>query len=148
MGMLDNEVIFADNQTVTAIGDTASTNTYDTGGINGQNENGQDTEQLWINITVGTAATSAGAATAQGVFQDSADNATFADVVAGSVVVLAGLTAGAVLLQVQPPPGTRRYWRTVTRIATAVLTAGTINSYTSNAIQRNKAFNSGIPAVG
>lgn len=148
MGMIDNEVLFSNGQAVTATGDTPSTNTYDCGGTNGQSDNGQTSERLWINITLDSAFTSGGAATLQGVFQDSADNATFADVVAGPVLALAGLTAGAVLLQVQPPPGTRRYWRTVARGAVAVFTAGTLSSYASQSIQRNIARASGIPAVG
>lgn len=147
MGMLDNEVIFSDAQAVTATGDTASTNTYDCGGTNGQSDNGQTTERLWVNMTVNTAFTSGGSATLQGVLQDSADNATFADVVAGPVIAVANLTAGTPLLQVQPPPGMRRYWRTVSRVGTAAMTAGAVDSYVSESIQRNIARNSGIPAV-
>lgn len=140
--------MFSDAQVVTAASDTASTNTYDCGGTNGQSDNGQTQENLWINATVNTTATSGGSATMQAVFQDSADNSTFADVVAGSAIAVASLTAGTVLLQVQPPPGTRRYWRVVWRGAVAVLTAGKFDAYVSNSIQRNIARNSGIPAVG
>lgn len=148
MGMLDSEVMFSDGQAVTATGDTASTNTYDNGGTNGQSDNGQTGEQLWINIMVDTTFTSGGSATMAGVFQDSADNATFADVITGPAVAVASLIAGSVLLQIQPPPGTRRYWRTVARVGTAVMTAGAISSYVSTTIQRNIARASGIPAVG
>ena len=148
MGMLDNEVIFSDAQAVTATGDDASTNVYDNGGANGQGDNGQTQENLWVNVLVNTTATSGGSATIQAVLQDSADNATFADVVAGPAVAVANATAGAVLLQVQPPPGMRRYWRIVYRIGTAVLTAGKFDAYVSNSIQRNIARASGIPAVG
>lgn len=148
MGMLDNECIFSNAQTFTATGDTPSTNVYDNGGTNGQSDNGQTSERLWINATVNTAFTSGGASTLQGVFQDSADNVTYADVVAGPVMPLANLIAGAVILQVQPPPGTRRYWRLVYRTATAVFTAGAVDGYISESIQRNIARNSGIPAVG
>lgn len=147
MGMLDQEVMFADAQAATAIGDTASTNVYDTGGANGQGDAGQTGENLWVNALVNTTATSAGGATVQAVLQDSADNATFADVVAGPVVAVANATVGAVLLQVQPPVGMRRYWRIVWRIGTAVLTAGKFDGYVSNTLQRNVARQSGIPAV-
>lgn len=148
MGMLDSEIIFSAAQAVTATGDTASTNVYDCGGANGQGDNGQTGENLWVNVTVNTAATSAGSATIQAVLQDSADNATFADVVAGPVVAVANVTLGAVLLQLQPPPGMREFWRIGYRIGTAVLTAGKFDAYVSNTIQRNIARNSGIPAIG
>jgi hypothetical protein len=78
------------------------------------------------------------------VLQDSADNATFADVVAGPVIALANLTAGALLLAVQPPPGMRQYWRVVWRVGTAALTAGNFDAYVSNTIQRNVARPSGF----
>lgn len=147
MGMLDNEVIFSSGQTPTAVGDTASTNTYNTGGANGQGDAGQTGENLWFNVTCSTAAASGGAATVQAVVQDSADNSTFADVVAGPVFAVANVTAGSVLLQLQPPPGMREYWRIVYRIGTSALTAGAFDAYVSNTIQRNIARGSGIPAV-
>jgi hypothetical protein len=147
MGMLDQEVMFSDAQVVTAASDTPSTNVYDTGGANGQGDAGQTGENLWINVTVNTTATSGGSATMQAVLQDSADNATFADVVAGPATAVAALLVGTVLLQVQPPVGMRRYWRIVYRGAVAVLTAGKFDAYASNTIQRNVARASGIPAV-
>lgn len=144
MGMLDQEVLFSDAQAVTATGDDASTNIYDTGGANGQGDAGQTGENLWVNVFVNTTATSGGAATVQAVFQDSADGTTFADVVAGAVFAIANVTAGTALLLVQPPVGTRRYWRVVYRIGTAVLTAGKFDAYISNTIQRNIARLSGF----
>lgn len=144
MGYLDSEAIFSAAQAVTAIGDTASTNVYDAGGANGQGDAGQTQENLWANALINTTVTSAGAATVQAVLQDSADNATFADVVAGPVVALANAVAGAVLLQLQPPPGMRRYWRIAYRVGTAVLTAGKFDAYLSNTIQRNVARPSGF----
>lgn len=144
MGMLDSEIIFSAAQAVTATGDTASTNVYDSGGANGQGDMGQTGENLWFNATVNTAATSAGSATIQAVLQDSADNATFADVATGPVVAVASATLGAVLLQLQPPPGMRRYSRIAYRIGTAVLTAGKFDAYVSNTIQRNVARQSGF----
>ena len=144
MGMLDQEVMFADNETVTATGDTASTNVYDTGGANGQNEAALTGENLWINAVVRTTATSGGSATIQAVFQDSPDNSTFTDRVLGAVVPVASAVAGYPLLQVQPPIGTQRYWRVVFRIATAALTGGTFDAYVSNALQRNISRASGF----
>ena len=101
-------------------------------------------ENLWINAVVDTTATSGGAATMQAVLQDSADGSTFADVLAGPVVALASITAGAVLLQVQPPVGMRRYFRIAWRVGTAVLTAGKFTAYVSNTLQRNIARQSGF----
>jgi hypothetical protein len=147
-GMLDSEIVFAEAQTVTATGDTASTNVYDCGGANGQGDNGQTGENLWVNAVCSTTATSGGGATVQAVLQDSADNVTFADVIAGPAVAVANVVAGLSLLQVQPPPGMRRYWRIAWRVGTAVLTAGKFDAYVSNTIQRNVARASGIPAVG
>lgn len=148
MGMLDQEVIFSDAQAVTAIGDDASSNVYNTGGANGQGDAGQTGENLWVNVLVNTTATSSGAATIQAVLQDSADNVTFADVVAGAAVAVANATAGAVLLQVTPPPGMRQYWRVVYRVAAFALTAGKFDAFVSNTLERNIARPSGIPAVG
>lgn len=144
MGMLDKEIEFSAAQAVTATGDTASTNVYDCGGANGQGDNGQTGENLWVNVTVNTTATSGGSATIQAVLQDSADNATFADVASGPVVAVASATAGTVIFQLQPPPGMRRYWRIAYRIGTAVLTAGKFDAYVSNTIQRNIARQSGF----
>lgn len=144
MGMLDSEIIFSAAQAVTATGDTASTNVYDSGGANGQGDMGQTGENLWFNVVVNTTATSGGSATVQAVLQDSADNTTFADVVIGKAIAVASVTAGSILLQVQPPPGMRECSRIVYRIGTAVLTAGKFDAYVSNTIQRNIARNSGF----
>lgn len=143
-GMLDSEVQFSAAQAVTANGDTASTNVYDSGGANGQGDAGQTGENLWVNVVVNTTATTGSAATVQAVLQDSADNVTFADVLAGAVNAIGAVVAGAVLLQLQPPPGMRRYWRVVYRIGTGTLTAGKFDAYVSNTIQRNVARPSGF----
>lgn len=142
MGMLDNNTKFATAQAVTALGDTASTNVYDTG-----NAIGGDialTENTWLQATVNTLATSAGAATLQAVLQDSADNATFADVQSGPVVPVASLVVGAVLFQGTPPVPLRRYVRIAWRVGTAALTAGKFDAYISAGLQRNVARASGF----
>lgn len=143
MGMLDQSTKLAVAQAVTATGDTASANTYDNGSAN-SSDISMTGENLWINATVDTTATSGGSATVQAVLQDSADGATFADVLAGPVVPVANLTAGTVLMQVQPPTGMRRYFRITWRVGTAVLTAGKFTAYVSNTIQRNIARPSGF----
>jgi hypothetical protein len=158
MGMLDQEMMFSDGQTVTTVGDTPSTNVYDTAGgttailNNGQGDNALTGENLWLNIRASSAVTSGGAATVQGVFQNSNDNVTWVDVLAGQAVPVANLTGPTDLLITHPPatqfPGTLRYWRTVIRVGGAALTAGTFDSYVSNTIQRNIPRASGFNATG
>lgn len=143
MGMLDSSLKLATAQAVTSTGDTASTNIYDHG--NDQSSDISLTgENLWINAVVDTTATSGGSATVQAVLQDSANGSTWADVVAGPAVAVANVTAGATLLQVQPPVGMRRYFRIAWRVGTAALTAGKFTAYVSNSIQRNIARPSGF----
>lgn len=143
MGMLDSSLKLATAQAVTSTGDTASTNIYDHG--NDQSSDISLTgENLWINAVVDTTATSGGSATVQAVLQDSANGSTWADVVAGPAVAVANVTAGATLLQVQPPVGMRRYFRIAWRVGTAALTAGKFTAYVSNSIQRNIARQSGF----
>lgn len=144
MGMRDSEAIYSSAQAVTAIGDTPSTNVYDAG--NASSSDISMTEHLWINAIVNTTFTSGGAATIQAVLQDSADNVTFADVLAGPAVAVANAVAGTVLLQTQPPVGLRRYTRIGWRIATAVMTAGKVDGYFTEVIQRNIARPSGFTA--
>jgi len=147
MPVIDSQLVFAEAQAATNhLADTASTNVYDTGGSNGQGDQGLSGENLFAVATVDTTATSGGAATVQAVLQDSADNVTFADVVAGPVVAVANAVAGTPLLRVQPPVGMRRYWRVAWRIGTADLTAGKFTAYLVNALQYNVARDSGFVA--
>lgn len=143
MGMLDQSTKLATAQTVTAIGDTVSTNVYDFGSAPTADA-ALTSPYLWLNAQVATTATSGGAATVQAVLQDSADNATFADVLSGPVVALAALKAGAPLLIVQPPVGLRRYFRVAWRVAGAALTAGTFSAFVSMDVQCNVARPSGF----
>lgn len=143
MGMIDNSTKLASAQTVTSTGDTASTNVYDNRFAN-SSDISMTGENLWINAVVDTTATSGGSATVQAVLQDSADNSTFSDVVSGAALAVANVTAGTVLLQLQPPTGMRRYFRIVWRVGTAALTAGKFTAYVSNTIQRNIARPSGF----
>lgn len=143
MGMLDQSTKLSTAQAVTTVGDTASTNAYDNGSAH-SSDISMTGENLWINAVVDTSVTSGGAATVQAVLQDSADGTAFADVVAGPVLALADLKAGATLLQIQPPTGMRRYFRVAWRVGTAALTAGKFTAYVSNTIQRNIARPSGF----
>lgn len=138
-GMLDSELVLSAAQSTSAfnVGDNASTNVYDTGSAfaNAQNaEAAQTGENLWVNVVCNTLFVGAGA-TIAAVLQSSPDNATWTDVVSSKAFTIASIAAGTVLLQVQPPPGTQRYWRTILRVATANLTAGAVDSYLSNTIQ-------------
>lgn len=142
MGMLDNSTKLAMAQAVTSTGDTASTNYYDIG--NAQASDIGLGEELWINAVVATTATSGGSATLQAVYQHSTDNSTWVDAIAGPVVPVANLTAGAVLLQCNPPIGLNRYQRLVWRVGTAALTAGNFTAYISSDVQRNVQRPSGF----
>jgi hypothetical protein len=109
--MLDSELIFASAQIPTAIGDTPSTNVYDTGSAAGNAQEAEAAmtgENLWIDAICNTPPASGG--TIQAVFQDAPDNATWTDRLAGPVLPSAACLPGVPLLQVQPPIGTQRYW--------------------------------------
>lgn len=138
MGYLDSEMIFSAAQAITTQTDNASTNVYDSGGANGQGDAGLTGENVWVNVICNTSFTSGASGTITAVLQDSADNSTFADVVVGKLFATASLpTAGTVMLQLQPPPGMRRYWRIVYRVGTGALSAGKADAYVSNTVQRN-----------
>lgn len=145
MGMLDLNTKYSIAQAVTSTGDTASTNVYDAGSANSSDIGLND--ELWINVVCSTTATSGGSATVQAVLQDSANNSTFADVLAGPALAVANVTQGAVLLQACPPLGLRRYTRIVYRIGTAALTAGKFDAFISMDVQRNIARPSGFTAA-
>jgi len=147
MGTLDSNLIFCEAQAVTATGDTASTNQYDTGNANGSGDAGETFENLWITAVCTTTATSGGSATVQAVLQNSADDATWTDVVAGKALAVAAVLAGTVMLQVQPPPGMLEYWRIAWRVGVAVLTAGNFDAWGSNTIQYNVSRNSGFTVL-
>jgi hypothetical protein len=139
--MLDSELVLSAAQSTAAfnIGDNPSTNVYDTGSAIGNAQNADasmTTENLWVNVICNTLFVGAGA-TIAAVLQSSPDNATWTDVVASKAFTIASIAAGSVLLQVQPPPNTQRYWRTILRVATANVTAGAVDSYISNTIQNN-----------
>ena len=142
MGMLDLNTKYSIAQAVTSTGDTVSTNVYDAGSAASADIGLND--ELWINVVCNTTATSGGSATVQAVLQDSADNSTFADVLAGPALPVASVTQGAVLLQACPPLGLRRYTRIAYRIGTAALTAGKFDAFISMDVQRNIARPSGF----
>lgn len=141
MGMLDSELVLSAAQSTAAfaIGDNASSNTYDTGSAynNAQDAEASLTgENLWVRVGCNTLFVGA-TATVQAVLQSSPDNATWTDNVAGAAVLATGVAVGQYLLEVQPPSGTQRYWRTILRVAVANLTGGAVDSYICNTIQHN-----------
>jgi len=122
----DNQATFSAAQAVTATGDTPSTNSYDTGPANP----GIGIGDLFLVTKTDAAVTSGGAATVQVVLQDSADNATFADVmVLTPALAIAALGANKTISQARFPAVLRRYLRVVYRVGTATLTAGTFSSF-------------------
>ncbi len=124
--ILDNQASYATAQAVTALGDTASSNSYD----HGPGNSGIGAGDLWLLAKTVAAVTSAGAATVQAVLQDSADNSTFADVMTMSqALALAALGANKAIAAVRLPGTLRRYTRVVWRVGTAVLTGGTFSAF-------------------
>jgi hypothetical protein len=149
MGMLDSELVFSAAQSTAAfaIGDNPSSNVYDTGSAynNAQDsEAAQTNENLWVNVVCNTLFVAVATGTVQAVLQTAPDNATWTDTVAGKATLVSTIVAGQVLLQIQPPPGTQRYWRTILRVALQPVTAGAVDSYISNTIQYNVQRPSGF----
>lgn len=119
-----------------AAGDIPSTNSYDTGA--GPNAFAGDMgagEPMWLFAKMGTTALVGAGASIQVVFQDSADNSSFADVMTGKVIPVASATANAILAKLLLPIGLRRYWRVVYRISGATTTAGTASAYLAKDVE-------------
>lgn len=142
-GMLDSECIFCEAQAVTATGDTASTNVYDSQSAFSARM-GKTSENIWLQAICSTTPTSGGSATIQPVLQDSADNATFNDLLTGPSYAYNTVVAGTRLWAVQPPLTSRRYLRVVWRIGTAALTAGKFDAFFSNTVEDFVANPSGF----
>ena len=90
-------------------------------------------------VTVGTAVAAAGAATVTFVLQDSADNSSWADVMASGPIPKALLTAGFHLALAMPPK-LRRYVRVNYVVGTGPLTAGTFSAQVVAGFQQNTAY--------
>ena len=89
-------------------------------------------------ITVDESAAAAGAATVTFSVQDSADNATFADVAVTAAIGKANLAAGQQVV-IPMPPKLRRYCRVYYTIGTGPLTAGKFSAQIVTGIQQNIA---------
>lgn len=89
-------------------------------------------------ITVDESAAAAGAATVTFSVQDSADNATFADVAVTAAIGKANLAAGQQVV-IPMPTKLRRYCRVYYTIGTGPLTAGKFSAQIVTGIQQNIA---------
>jgi len=126
---------------IVGTGDTVSTNVYDTGAAADVGAG----EPLYIHAKIGTAVASGGAGTMQIVLQDSADNSSFADVMALTpAMALAAMTANKEVARSRLPVGLRRYLRLVYRVGTAALTAGTVTSQMVKDVQAQQYGASGF----
>lgn len=133
--IIDKSLQVSDAQAVTA--SAASTDVIDTGVAN--RAIGTDTS-LALSITVDESATASGAATVTFSLQDSADNSTFADVVASAAIGKAALTAGKQPVLFKLPNGLRRYLRVYYTVATGPLTAGKFSAQIVMNGQNNVAY--------
>ncbi len=124
--ILDTQEEFSVGQSIAAaVGDVVSTNVLDTGPASSG-----EGEPMWLVVQLGNAVTSGGAATVTPVLQDSADNATFADVQTyPNGLALAALTANRTLVKARLPAPLRRYIRVAYRIAGATTTGGTARAF-------------------
>lgn len=120
-------------QVVTA--SAASTDTIDFGQANP--DVGLDDRSMMV-FTVGEAAAAAGAATVTFSIQDSADNSTFADVVATAAIGKAALGLGQQVV-IPMPTKLRRYCRAYYTVSTGPLTAGKFSAQIVTGIQQNTA---------
>lgn len=139
--ILDTQETFSEAQAVTSTGDAASTNVYDTGaaadvGIG---------EEMFVYVKTKAAFTSGGAGTLQVVLQHSVDNSTWTDAqVLTPALALASLTANTVQVRARLPIGLNRYIRLAYRVATAAMTAGTVDAYLAKDVQASNAYASGF----
>ncbi len=138
--ILDTQETFSDAQSVAAaVGDIISTNVYDTGaaadvGIG---------ENFYFYAKINAALAGVGSSI-QVVLQDSADNASFADVMAGKAIPTATAVANYELLRMRVPLGLRRYLRLVYRISGATTTSGTASAFIAKDVQAQQYGASGF----
>lgn len=127
MSIIDRSLQLAIAQTVTA--SAATTDVIDAGATKNA-AIGRDIgsgKQLYLEFNVTTACTAAGAATVTFSLQDSADNSSYADVLASAPVAKAELVAGKTVY-IPLPVGLRRYVRGYFTVTTGPLTAGAFNA--------------------
>jgi len=130
---IDKALQVSNEQAVTTT--AASTDVIDLGQAN---PNLGLNDHTSLAITVDTAVTADGAATVTFSLQDSADNSSFADVVATAAIGKATLVAGAQIV-LPMPTKLRRYVRVYYTVATGPLTAGKFSAQVVTGIQQNIA---------
>lgn len=137
---VDQNLVMSDAQALTAA--AASTKSIDFAAALRQVGDG---EPLELVVVVKTALlASGGAANLTVALQDSADNSSFATVVAGPAVAKASLVAGYELLRIQLPKGLRRYIQVYYTPDTNDFTSGTIDAFLTTDRQNNVARPSGF----
>jgi len=148
--IMDTQETFSLAQTlVVGTGDTVSTNVYDSQGVTtfpAQNIDAGVGEEVYLNVRIGTAVTTAASGTLQLVLQVD-DNVAFSSpkefVLTGALAV-AVLTANTFIYQGRIPVGMERFWRVVYRVGTGALTAGTVDAFLTKDIQANRSYASGF----
>ncbi|MFV0602031.1 MAG: Bbp16 family capsid cement protein [Brachymonas sp.] len=132
--IIDKLLQVSSKQAVTA--SAASTDVIDFGQANPNT--GMDDRSHMV-ITVDEAAAASGAATVKFSVQDSADNSTFADVVATSAIGKAALGAGQQVV-LPMPTKLRRYCRVNYTVDTGPLTAGKFSAQVVAGFQQNTHY--------
>ncbi|MCF8012415.1 MAG: hypothetical protein K9L56_14175 [Clostridiales bacterium] len=126
--LLDYNLILSDGQDLTAIstGNADSTNTIDFGSATPNYGVGNP---IWLISQVEVDLTSSGSATLQTKLLDSADDSSWSTVLQTPANAFGDYSAGDYLLAMPLPYGIRRYMKLNYVVATAALTAGTVNSF-------------------
>lgn len=139
MTILDKQLQYSDKQAITAT--AVSTNVVDAGATKNAaigRDLGAGTP-LYLFVNVSQSFTASGAATLQVTLQDSADNATFADVASIGPLSLAQLTAGKGFNVGFPVP-TRRYTRINYTVSTGPMTAGVVSAHVVDGVIYNFSY--------
>jgi len=147
MSIVDNNLYMSDAQAVTtsSLAAVASTKSLDMATATRDIGTGQPVE---IVVQVATAvAASGGAANVTFALQDSADNSSFATVVASAAIAKGTLVAGYEALRIRLPAGLRRYIQVLYTADTNDLTAGAFNAYLELDRQNNVARQSGFSVL-
>ena len=101
-------------------------------------------EPLYLEVSVSTTMTGAG--TLAIALQDSADNSSFADVLALPAIAVASLTAGKTYY-IPLPAGMRRYIRANYTIAAGPFTGGTLNAQIVDGMNFIRSMPDGLAKV-
>ena len=101
-------------------------------------------EPLYLEVSVATTMTGAGTMTI--ALQDSADNSSFADVLALPAIAVAALTAGKTYY-LPLPAGMRRYIRANYTITSGPFTGGTLNAQIVNGMNFIRSMPDGLAKV-